>query len=100
MYRFTAISFPGLGIELDPARAFSIGPLNIHMYGLIIACGLAAAVLYACRRSSQFGLKEDDIVDGVLYVTPFAILCARLYYCVFSWDMYRDMPTRKHSTII
>ena len=92
MYRFTAISFPGLGIELDPARAFSIGPLNIHMYGLIIACGLAAAVLYACRRSSQFGLKEDDIVDGVLYVTPFAILCARLYYCVFSWDMYRDNP--------
>jgi phosphatidylglycerol:prolipoprotein diacylglycerol transferase len=49
-------------------------------------------VLYACRRSKQFGLKEDDIIDGVLWVTPFAILCARVYYCVFSWDMYKDNP--------
>ena len=92
MYKYTEISFPGLGIEIDPVRAFRIGPLNIHMYGLIIACGLVAAVLYACRRSKQFGLKEDDIIDGVLWVTPFAILCARAYYCAFSWDMYRDNP--------
>ena len=92
MYKYSTISFPGLGIEIDPTRAFSLGPLNIHMYGLIISCGLIAAVLYACRRSKQFGLKEDDIIDGVLYVTPFAILCARIYYCVFSWDMYKDNP--------
>ena len=92
MYKYTEISFPGLGIEIDPVRAFRIGPLNIHMYGLIIACGLIAAVLYACRRSKQFGLKEDDIIDGVLWVTPFAILCARAYYCAFSWGMYRDNP--------
>ena len=92
MYKYSTISFPGLGIEIDPTRAFSLGPLNIHMYGLIIACGLIAAVLYACRRSKQFGLKEDDIIDGVLWVTPFAILCARVYYCVFSWDMYKDNP--------
>ena len=92
MYKYSAISFPSFGIEVDPARAFSLGPLSIHMYGLIIACGLVTAVLYACRRSKQFGLKEDDIIDGVLYVTPFAILCARAYYCAFSWDMYKDNP--------
>ena len=90
MYKFTTISFPGLGIQIDPPRSFAVGPLTIHFYGLIIACGLIAAVLYACRRSKQFGLKEDDILDGVLWVTPFAILCARAYYCAFSWDMYKD----------
>ena len=90
MYKYSTISFPGLGIEINPPRSFELGPLSIHFYGLIIACGLIAAVLYACRRSKQFGLKEDDILDGVLYVTPFAILCARAYYCAFSWDMYKD----------
>ena len=90
MDKFTTISFPGLGIEINPARSFAVGPLTVHFYGLIIACGLIAAVLYACRRSKQFGLKEDDILDGVLWVTPFAILCARAYYCAFSWDMYKD----------
>ena len=92
MNKFTTISFPSLGIEVNPPRSFDLGPLTIHFYGLIIACGLVAAVLYACRRSKEFGLKEDDILDGVLYVTPFAIICARAYYCIFSWKTYADDP--------
>ena len=28
----------------------------------------------------------------MLWVTPFAILCARAYYCLFSWDYYRYNP--------
>ena len=89
---YTAISFPSLGIEVDPSRTLSLGPLTIHYYGLIIACGLMLAVLYACRRSAEFGLKEDDILDGVLWVTPFAILCARAYYVAFSWEEYAPDP--------
>ena len=44
------------------------------------------------RRSRQFGLTEDHILDGVLWVTPFAIICARAYYCAFSWELYADNP--------
>ena len=89
---FSSISFPVLGIEVKPPRTLSLGPLTAHYYGLIIAIGLILAVGYACRRSKEFGLKEDDILDGVIWVTPFAILCARIYYVAFSWDMYRDDP--------
>jgi len=89
---YSAISFPALGVEVDPGRSFAIGPLTIHYYGLVIALGLMLAVAYCCKRSKQFGLKEDDILDGVLWVTPFAICCARIYYVVFSWDAYRNDP--------
>ena len=89
---YSFISFPFLGIEVNPPRTLSIGPLTAHYYGLIIAIGLVLAVMYACRRSKEFGLKEDDILDGVLWVTPFAIVCARIYYVAFSWDMYKDDP--------
>ena len=89
---YATISFPSLGIEVNPARTFAVGPLTIHFYGLVIACGLMLAVFYACRRSAQFGLKEDDILDGVLWVTPFAIICARIYYVVFSWEEYAADP--------
>jgi len=89
---YSMISFPFLGIEVNPPRTLSIGPLTAHYYGLIIAVGLILAVMYACKRSKEFGLKEDDILDGVLWVTPFAIICARIYYVVFSWDMYQDDP--------
>ncbi len=89
---YTLISFPFLGLELDPPRGFSIGPLDIRMYGLIIACGMMLAAWYACKRSRQFGLKEDDLLDGLLWVTPFALLCARLYYVAFEWERYAHDP--------
>ena len=89
---YTEISFPSLGLVLNPSSTLSIGPLTIHYYGLIIACGLILAVVYACRRCGQFGISADDLTDGVLWVTPFAIICARLYYCIFSWENYADDP--------
>lgn len=89
---YSTITFPFLGIEVNPGRTISLGPLTIHYYGLVIAVGLMLAVIYCCRRSKRAGLTEDDILDGVLWITPFAIVCARIYYCVFSWDMYRDDP--------
>ena len=89
---YSTISFPSLGIEVNPPRILSLGPLTIHYYGLIIATGLMLAVWYCCRRGKEFGLKEDDILDGVLWVTPFAIVCARIYYCAFSWEEYAANP--------
>ena len=90
--QYTTITFPGLGIEVNPGRELAIGSFSIHYYGLVIALGLVLAVIYGMRRSKQFGIKEDDIVDGVLWIVPFAILCARLYYCVFQWDSYKNNP--------
>ncbi len=87
---YTEISFPSLGIVINPPQAIHIGPLEIHFYGLIIALGLMLAILYACRRSKQFGLVADDILDGVLCIVPFAVICARLYYVAFEWDSYKD----------
>ena len=91
---YSEISFPSLGLTLNPPVSFQVGPLSIHFYGLIIATGLMLAVLYCSTRASQFGLTEDTLLDGVLWVTPVAILCARLYYCAFSWEMYADDPIR------
>ena len=89
---YSSICFPFLGIEVNPPRVLELGPLTIHYYGAIIAAGLMLAMLYCCRRSKEFGLKEDDILDGFLWITPFAIVCARIYYCAFSWHEYAADP--------
>jgi len=86
------IDFAGLGIKINPPAGFTIGSFEIRFYGLIIALGLVLAVVYSLRRREQFGLSEDDLMDGVLWIAPFAIVCARLYYCAFEWDMYKDNP--------
>ena len=89
---YSAISFPFLGIEVDPVRSVSLGPLTIHLYGVAIALGLLLAGVYCCKRSRRAGLTEDDILDGILWITPFSVICARIYYCAFSWSEYADNP--------
>lgn len=93
MNNFTTISFPGLGISLNPPKTISLfGSFDIHFYGIIIGLGLILSVVYGLRRSKSFGLKSDDILDGVLWIVPLSIVCARLYYCIFSWSDYKDNP--------
>ena len=89
---YSTISFPAFGIKLNPDRIIDLGVFQFRWYGLIIAVGLMLAVIYGLRRSKKFGLLQDDIVDGVLWIVPFAIICARLYYCIFSWADYKSDP--------
>ena len=64
MFNFltSPISFPGLGIEINPSDGFSIGNFTIKWYGVIIAVGVLLASVYILRRVKQFGLNEDDIL--------------------------------------
>ena len=86
------IDFAGLGLKINPPASFDIGPLTIHLYGVILALGLVLGVVYAMRRKAEFGLSEDDLLDGVLWIAPFAIICARIYYCAFEWEQYAANP--------
>ena len=87
------ISFPNLGIAINPSRvAFTVAGKEIYWYGIIIAAGFVLAVLYAMKRVSQFGLTEDNILDMLFAAVPSAIVCARLYYCLFYWELYADDP--------
>lgn len=89
---YSTISFPALGMEWNPPRGFQVGPLDIRLYGIVIALGLILAVVYGLRRRKQFGLKEDDLLDGVLMIVPLSIICARIYYCAFSWHEFASDP--------
>ena len=90
MFNFltSPISFPGLGIEINPSDGFSIGNFTIKWYGVIIAVGVLLASVYILRRVKQFGLNEDDILNMLLVGLPSASVCARLYYVVFEWDQF------------
>ncbi len=86
------ISFPSLGIEINPPEGFTIGSAEVRFYGIIIALGLLLAAVYGLRRKKAFGLTEDDILDGALCIIPFAIICARAYYCIFAWHEFKANP--------
>ncbi len=86
-----SISFPMLGgFTINPPSSFSLGPLTIHWYGVIIATGFLLAVLYCAKRAPEFGMTADDVFNVILLGVPLAIICARIYYVAFEWDSYKD----------
>ena len=91
-YLYTEISFPIFKWTLNPERTLTLGSFSIHLYGILIALGLMLAVVYAWKRCKQFGINEDALTDGVLWIVPFAVICARLYYCAFRWEEYKANP--------
>lgn len=87
----SAIEFPGLGVAVDPSRSlpFTIFGKQIYYYGLIIAIGFVLAIFYGKLRCRDFGVSFDSVTDAILFAVPAAIICARIYYVVFSWDYYK-----------
>ncbi|CAM4472072.1 prolipoprotein diacylglyceryl transferase [Paenibacillus tarimensis] len=76
-------------MRLDPV-AFSLGPLTVHWYGIILGLGALAGLILAIREGKRFGLPSEFFMDLLLFGVPSAIIGARLYYVAFKWDEYRD----------
>lgn len=93
MFLASPITFPNLGITVNPNPvAFTLFGKDIYWYGIIIAMGFLLAVCYMMYRAKSFGLTQDDVLDMVLWAVPIGVVCARLYYCIFYWELYADDP--------
>ncbi len=63
--------------------------MRLNLYGLAIALGILAAVLYMAREAKRSGLPKDLPLDFALWAVPLAVVFSRLYYVAFTWDRYR-----------
>ena len=62
----------------------------VPWYSFLIVLGVALAVILACREERRVGLPKDTMIDLTLWLLPFGIIGARLYYVLFSWDQFRS----------
>lgn len=70
--------------------AFSIGPVQIYYYGITMAIALLIGVLTARYITGKFypELNTEVIYDIAPHIIIGAILGARIYYCLLSFDYY------------
>ncbi|WP_404409619.1 prolipoprotein diacylglyceryl transferase [Jeotgalibacillus malaysiensis] len=76
---------------IDPV-AFSIGPLSVAWYGLIIGTGIVLGYLLANREADRLGMPKDMFADLLIWAVPIAIISARIYYVIFQWDYFSQNP--------
>ncbi len=87
----TSINFPNLGIHLsNVGNSISIGGFEIAYYGMIIACGMILGLCIAMWVAKKTNQNPDQYFDVALYAIPIALIGARAYYVIFSWDQYKD----------
>lgn len=83
------VGFPGLGIDkIYLTEYISVFGFPIYWYGILIACGLVLAMLYAFFHAEKFGVDSDRMMDVVILGVVGGIIGARLYYVIFQWDIY------------
>lgn len=70
--------------------AFSIFGIDVMWYGVLISAGVLLGVIIALKEAKRINFKEDDLMDFLLYAIPAAIVGARAYYVIFSWDYYGE----------
>jgi prolipoprotein diacylglyceryl transferase len=68
----------------------TIGPLTMHMYGLMLLLGIAACVWLTGVRWVRWGGDWDLVFRVAVWGVAFGIVGARLYHVVTSWEEVPD----------
>ena len=68
----------------------TIGPIVIHLYGVIIALAIYLGYLLAKKRASLFQIPKS-LFDEPILIIPlvFGIIGARLYHVIDFWSFYK-----------
>lgn len=72
--------------------ALQIGSLSIPWYSLLMMTAVALGLLLAAREEKRLRLPKDTVLDFALLAVPLGIVCARLYYVLFSWGSFKEDP--------
>lgn len=73
--------------------ALKIGELSIYWYAILIVLGMVIALIWCKFHDGKYGIKYDDILDLAIWVIPISIICARIYYVMFSLDYFIKYPS-------
>jgi len=70
----------------------SIGPVSLHMYGVLLALGVLAGVTLAEWLHRKEGGKPGRMVDLAVFVVLAGLVGARIIFVLVNWDYYVNAP--------
>ncbi len=78
--------------QLILPQSFSLGPITIRYYGIIIAAAAAAAFYLAIKRSSLYGIDKNKAEDLLFWVIISGFIGARIYHIFTELGFYYQHP--------
>lgn len=71
---------------------FSIGPVTVHGYGLMIALGIVCCVLLATYRAKKYQMNPDAILDIAIFSILAGFIGAKLMYVIVEFPAFLRDP--------
>jgi prolipoprotein diacylglyceryl transferase len=81
-------------IPSPSSGTFSLGPLTLHMYGVMLLLGIAACIWLTGRRWVSWGGDWDLVFRVALWGVIFGVVGARAYHDITSWS--QDPAIHQH----
>ncbi|HZQ64367.1 MAG TPA: prolipoprotein diacylglyceryl transferase [Gaiellaceae bacterium] len=81
---------PLASIPSPSSGVVDLGPLHIHMYGLMLLLAIAACIGLTGWRWTKLGGDWDLVIRVAVWGVAFGIVGARAYHDITSWDEVPD----------
>mgnify|MGYP002562650440 CR=1 FL=1 len=69
---------------------FTIGNFELRWYSVLILCAVICIFMLSEREASRFNIKKDFMFNLMFWGLIFGIIGARLYYCIFEYNAFKD----------
>lgn len=73
---------------------FSVGPITIHGYGLMIAIGILVCIFMGTYRAKKRQLKEEAVLDIAILSVIAGFAGAKLLFVLVEFDSFLKDPLR------
>lgn len=71
---------------------FSIGPVTIHGYGLMIGIGIVLALIAGTYLAKKKGIDADELFNLTTISVIGGFACAKVLFCIVEWDSFVKNP--------
>lgn len=86
------ILIPLLKVELNiNPIAFNIFGINVYWYAIIISASIILALFLCKKDNGKFNIMYESILDLSIILIPISLICARIYYVIFSPNKFTNI---------
>lgn len=85
------IDFPNIGLHLEHVgKEFVIFGFSIAYYGILIGLAILIGIFVTVYEAKRTRQNPETYFDLAICTVIFAIVGARIFYVIFSWDVYKE----------
>src|SRR6476660_2695400 len=71
---------------------FSIGPVTVYTYGVLLAASYLLVLQFEVRRARKWGLAANRVLDLGIYIIIAALLGAKRLLVITDFNCFRASP--------